>query len=189
MRTAARTPRRRSSLRIVWPACFDAQVANVHQLADPPSVLAANSERQLPVALRDLQVPQNRVGGARRSARRRRRSVPPARAGAPSWASRVVHKPVGDLIRGRRRSQRPPCPTRGRGPQLNLTAYAVVTVEDDKIRRIAITADRQGGPRSRWAAGVALWTRSDALHGKRHFFERCCVGDARLTAPQGRSVR
>ncbi len=34
---------------------------------------------------------------------------------------------------------------RGRrsGLQLSLTAYAVVTVEDDKIRRIAITADRQ----------------------------------------------
>ena len=29
------------------------------------------------------------------------------------------------------------------GLQLSLTAYAVVTVEDDKIRRIAITADRQ----------------------------------------------
>jgi ketosteroid isomerase-like protein len=29
------------------------------------------------------------------------------------------------------------------GLQLTLTAYAVVTVEDDKIRRIAITADRQ----------------------------------------------
>jgi hypothetical protein len=28
------------------------------------------------------------------------------------------------------------------GLQLSLTAYAVVTVEDDKIRRIAITADR-----------------------------------------------
>jgi ketosteroid isomerase-like protein len=29
------------------------------------------------------------------------------------------------------------------GLQLSLTAYAVVTVEDDKIRRIAITADRE----------------------------------------------
>jgi ketosteroid isomerase-like protein len=29
------------------------------------------------------------------------------------------------------------------GLELSLTAYAVVTVEDDKIRRIAITADRQ----------------------------------------------
>ena len=29
------------------------------------------------------------------------------------------------------------------GLQLSLTAYAVVTVEDDKIRRIAITADRK----------------------------------------------
>ncbi len=29
------------------------------------------------------------------------------------------------------------------GLRLSLTAYAVVTVEDDKIRRIAITADRQ----------------------------------------------
>ncbi len=29
------------------------------------------------------------------------------------------------------------------GLQLSLTAYAVVTVEDDKIRRIAIAADRQ----------------------------------------------
>ncbi|HEY6771549.1 MAG TPA: nuclear transport factor 2 family protein [Solirubrobacterales bacterium] len=29
------------------------------------------------------------------------------------------------------------------GLQLRLTAYAVVTVEDDKIRRIAITADRE----------------------------------------------
>ncbi len=28
------------------------------------------------------------------------------------------------------------------GLQLSLTAYAVVTVEDDKVRRIAITADR-----------------------------------------------
>jgi ketosteroid isomerase-like protein len=38
--------------------------------------------------------------------------------------------------------------TRGQGRrsglQLRLTAYAVVTVEDDKIRRIAITADREG---------------------------------------------
>jgi ketosteroid isomerase-like protein len=29
------------------------------------------------------------------------------------------------------------------GLQLSLTAYAIVSVEDDKIRRIAITADRQ----------------------------------------------
>jgi hypothetical protein len=29
------------------------------------------------------------------------------------------------------------------GLQLTLTAYAVVTVEDDKIRRVAITADRE----------------------------------------------
>ncbi len=29
------------------------------------------------------------------------------------------------------------------GLQLSLTAYAIVTVEDDKIRRIAITADRK----------------------------------------------
>jgi ketosteroid isomerase-like protein len=29
------------------------------------------------------------------------------------------------------------------GLQLSLTAYAIVTVEDDRIRRIAITADRQ----------------------------------------------
>jgi ketosteroid isomerase-like protein len=34
------------------------------------------------------------------------------------------------------------------GLQLSLTAYAVVSVEDDKIRRIAITADRQEALRS-----------------------------------------
>ena len=38
------------------------------------------------------------------------------------------------------------------GLQLSLTAYAVVTVEDDKIRRIAITADRQAALE---AAGAA----------------------------------
>jgi ketosteroid isomerase-like protein len=38
------------------------------------------------------------------------------------------------------------------GLQLSLTAYAVVTVEDDKIRRIAITADREAALE---AAGVA----------------------------------
>ena len=38
------------------------------------------------------------------------------------------------------------------GLQLGLTAYAVVTVEDDKIRRIAITADREAALE---AAGVA----------------------------------
>jgi SnoaL-like domain len=37
------------------------------------------------------------------------------------------------------------------GLQLSLTAYAVVTVEDDKIRRIAITADRHEALR---AAGL-----------------------------------
>jgi hypothetical protein len=29
------------------------------------------------------------------------------------------------------------------GLQSSLTAYAIVTVEDDRIRRIAITADRE----------------------------------------------
>ena len=38
------------------------------------------------------------------------------------------------------------------GLQLRLTAYAVVTVEDDKIRRIAITADREAALE---AAGLA----------------------------------
>ena len=48
-------------MRIVWPACFDAQVANVHQLAGAPSVRAANRQRQVAVALRDLQIPQDRI--------------------------------------------------------------------------------------------------------------------------------
>ena len=38
--------RRRSSLRMVWPACFDAQVAKVHQLACPaPRRGASAAER------------------------------------------------------------------------------------------------------------------------------------------------
>ena len=39
------------------------------------------------------------------------------------------------------------------GLQLRLTAYAVVTVEDDKIRRIAITADRQEALKSVGVSG------------------------------------
>jgi len=40
------------------------------------------------------------------------------------------------------------------GLQLSLTAYAVVTVDDGKIRRIAITADRQEALKS---AGLSEW--------------------------------
>ena len=39
------------------------------------------------------------------------------------------------------------------GLQLGLTAYAVVTVEDDKIRRIAITADREEALKSAGLSG------------------------------------
>jgi hypothetical protein len=38
----------RSSFRIVCPACFDAQVANVHQFAGPPPVSAANARDSSP---------------------------------------------------------------------------------------------------------------------------------------------
>jgi len=44
------------------------------------------------------------------------------------------------------------------GLQMSLTAYAVVTIEDGKIRRIAITADRQEALKSA-GVGVTLSSR------------------------------
>jgi ketosteroid isomerase-like protein len=53
------------------------------------------------------------------------------------------------------------------GLQLSLTAYAVVTVEDDKIRRIAITADRQEALEAAGLSGHGYPTEQQAFEAAR----------------------
>ena len=51
---------------MLWPACFEAQVANVHQLAPGP-VNRDIATRELVVSLRDLEIPHDWVGERRDS--------------------------------------------------------------------------------------------------------------------------
>ena len=74
-------------------------------------------------------------------------------AGALQWTTNLwesfgdFHLEPREFIRARRGRFVCVTATRGKGRrsglQLSLTAYAVVTVEEDRIRRIGVTADRK----------------------------------------------